>query len=436
MNKQPRETALKVLMNIEKNEQFSHLALSRQLEKDQSMEPLNKRFITHLVLGVLEQKLLLDYYIRKLSKQRFSRIDTRVVMILRMGFYQLVFMDKVPDSAAVNESVALAKKIGTSQASFVNGILRGFLRSNKEIPLPDFKQQPIVHLSIKYSHPEWLVKFWIECYGIDFAEKLMQANNMTPPLSIRVNALKTNKAALVSAFSKEGIEALEHPLCKDALVLNDMMQTSIERLPGYREGHFLIQDIASMCVFNRAKIKSGMSVLDVCAAPGGKSTYAAELLGNNGLVLSRDIGEEKLKLVKENAEKLGIEILKTECQDATEFTPHLANQMDLVLVDAPCSGLGIIRRKPDIKYKKSLDDLEALSLLQKGILETSSGYVKTGGQLIYSTCTLNPKENEQVIHSFLASHSEFELEPEGMITLFPNVDQTDGFFIATLVKVK
>lgn len=437
-----RKIALKILNDIENKNEFSHVVMARELK---DLKLIDKRFITRLVSGVLENKLLMDYYIRKLSKQRFSRIPISTVNILRMGFYQLVYMDKVPDAAAVDESVKLAKSLSLTEAKFVNGILRSFLRTNKVLPLPDAQKHPATFLAVKYSHPEWLVKKWLDSYGRTFTEELLKANNQTPDLCLRVNTLKTNGDHVIKILSEAGIDVVKSPIYNDALIVKDINHLSIDTLPGYNEGFFQIQDISSMCVALISSVKNKDRVLDVCAAPGGKATHMAQLIDDQGLVIARDIHEHKLQRIIENADRLGIKSIQTELFDATLFDELLVDQMNVVLVDAPCSGLGIIRRKPDIKYNKTVDDCFELSQLQMEIMANASKYVKVNGHLVYSTCTINEDENQMLIKSFLAKNDHFELVPfeigtfgqtDGTMTLFPNVHGTDGFFLAKLKRVK
>lgn len=432
-----RKLSLRILDEIEQMHEFSHVVLGRTLNQYE-IDSADRRLTSQLVFGVLENKLLLDYYIRKLSAQRFTRIDRSVVNILRMGFYQLKFMDKIPESAAVDESVKLAKSISQSNGSFVNGILRNFIRKGKNIELPNRKQHPITHLSIMYSFPEWLVAFWIEQYGIAFAEKLMFSSNKTPKLSIRVNTNSISVDAFKLTLDQVGIKYKESELIEEGLSIDDLNGYSVKEIPGFENGAFAIQDISSMCVGKYAGVKDGDVIIDVCAAPGGKTTHVAQLLNQTGQVIARDLHEEKLKLISENAQRLNLKNIKIEQFDAMLVDETLIEQADIVMVDAPCSGLGIIRRKPDIKYNKSLESLNELVPIQSEILSISSRYVKPGGTLLYSTCTLNVHENQEIVDSFLSDHPDFEIEnisDQSYLTLFPSVHQTDGFFIAKMKKM-
>ncbi|MGX8797918.1 16S rRNA (cytosine(967)-C(5))-methyltransferase RsmB [Fusibacter sp. JL298sf-3] len=438
-----RETACDILLQIEQGKCFSHLALQVYFTEHPDVKDVDKRFLRKLVLGVLEHKLLLDFYIRKLSKQRFTRIEKRTVQILRVGLYQLTFLDRVPDSAVVNEAVNAAKQIRKSEGAFVNGILRAFIRAGKTLPLPNAKQHPATYLSIRYSHPEWLVAHFLKTHDADFVEALLKANNMTPPLSIRVNTARIGVDAYRKKLEEAGIAYSVNAYVPEVLSLEAMPEYNLRQLPGYAEGHFQVQDVASALIGHIATVSAGDEVVDVCAAPGGKATHIAQRLNGTGRVYARDISLAKTALIEENAQRLGFENIETEVFDATEYSASDAEKMALVLVDAPCSGLGIIRRKPDIKYNKAPEDLAALCALQTEILNQAAKYVKIEGELIYSTCTLNAEENEAVVKAFLATHTEFTAAPfdfgkepvsGGMLTLYPHIHGTDGFFIAKLKR--
>jgi len=432
-----RKLAQRILDEIDQTHDFSHIVVNRTLQR-YDIESADRRFVSHIVFGVLENKLLLDYYIRKLSAQRFSRIDPSIVNILRMGLYQLVYMTKVPDSAAVDESVKLAKGITAKDASFVNGILRSFLRLNKTIALPDRNKHLVTHLGIKYSFPEWLVEMWIGAYGEKTTEELLEASNKTPQISLRVNTLQTDVDTLLNKLDAVGIVAKPSDLVPTGLVIESLNNLSMQQIPGYIEGDFVIQDISSMCVAHLSGVKDDQTVLDVCAAPGGKTTHMAQLMHNTGRIIARDNQADKLETIQENIERLKIKNVIVEQYDALELDETLINTIDVVLVDAPCSGLGIIRRKPDIKYNKSPEGLINLIDIQKGILKNAAEYVKVGGTLMYSTCTLNPAENQDIVNWFLKQDTRFKVHPlseVGYLTLFPNSHDTDGFFIAKLNKM-
>jgi 16S rRNA (cytosine967-C5)-methyltransferase len=432
-----RKLALRILDEIDQTHDFSHLVVNRTFQR-YDIESADRRFVSHIVFGVLENKLLLDYYIRKLSAQRFSRIDPSIVNILRMGLYQLVYMTKVPDSAAVDESVKLAKGITAKDSSFVNGILRTFLRSNKTIELPDRNKHLVTHLGIKYSFPEWLVEMWLKAYGEKTTEGLLEASNKTPQLSLRVNTLQTDLETLQNKLDAVGIVSKQSELVPTGLVIESLNNLAMQEIPGYSEGDFIIQDISSMCVAHLSGVKDDQTVLDVCAAPGGKTTHMAQLMHNSGRIIARDNQADKLETINENVARLKIKNVIVEQYDALTLDESLINTIDVVLVDAPCSGLGIIRRKPDIKYNKTPEGLLGLIDIQKGILKNAAEYVKVGGTLMYSTCTLNPAENQDIVNWFLKQDTRFKVQPlseVGYLTLFPNTHDTDGFFIAKLNKI-
>lgn len=431
-----RKLALRILDEMDYSKEYSHLILNRTFQNYEVESP-DRRFITNLVLGVLENRIRLDYYIRKLSEQRFTRIHHSIINILRLGLYQLEFMDKVPESAAVNESVKLSKAISERDAKFVNGILRNFVRLGKTLPLPDKKRHPITYLSVRHSFPEWLIELWMKVYDKTFVESLLEASNRTPNLAVRVNTERTTPEAMLSAFEEAGMHARRSSLVPIGIIIDDMNHLSVNQLPGFNEGLFIIQDISSMCVGYFSNAKPGARVLDVCAAPGGKATHFAQLVGEAGEVIARDLRSEKLDVIRGNADRLGIGNMIVESFDASLLDPTLIEKMDVVLVDAPCSGLGIIRRKPDIKFNRTPEDIEALVKIQKEILEVASSYVSSGGMLIYSTCTINPAENESVVSAFLEKNRQFEqvnVMDDGALTLYPNIHGTDGFFIAKMIK--
>lgn len=436
-----RKLALRILDEIDKTKDFSHIVLNRTLSQFE-IEPLDRRFTAQLVFGVLENRLLLDYYIRKLSKVRFSRIDPTLVNILRLGLYQLAFLDKVPESAAVNECVKLAKKLGPREANSANGLLRTFVRSGCKIDLPDEKKHPITALSIKFSHPEWLVEMWMDQYGYDFTRALLMANNTTPKLTLRTQTLHISREELIRNLIEQGVSCEPVSWLDEGIIVNALNHIGITELVGYNEGWFQVQDLSSMSVGMYSGVKANDLVIDVCAAPGGKATHVAQLMHDRGKVIARDLNDEKCARIHENVKRLKLNAIVVEVFDASTCDETLIEQADVVLVDAPCSGLGIIRRKPDIKYNKTLEQLSDLEQIQKAILIQSAKYVKQNGVLMYSTCTLNPKENQEMIRWFLSQNDAFEIEAlpssgdDGFLTFFPNQQETDGFFIAKLKKIK
>ncbi len=443
----PRETALKILYNVEKNKAYVNLELKKQLQNN-DYKTVDKGLITELVYGITKNKIKIDYVIKKFSSIRIKKISTWVLSILRMGIYQILYLDKIPDSAACNESVKLAKRYGHhASVKFVNGLLRNVTRNKENIKFPEKKQNPVEYISVTYSHPQWMVEEWKKEFGIDFTEDLCKANNEVPELIVRTNTLKITRDELVDILKEEGIHVKEGKYNEDALILPGV--GNIETLSAFCKGLFQVQDESSMLVAKVLNPKPNELVIDACCAPGGKTTHIAQLMQNSGQIIGWDIHPHKIKLVESTATRLGIKNITAKEKDATILSENLIGKADRVLVDAPCSGLGIIRRKPDIKWKKTNTHLEDIVSLQQKILNESSKYVKPGGVLVYSTCTVEERENMGVVEAFLDSHKEFQLDPlkpylneqikkdsilKGYVQLFPNIDQTDGFFICRMKR--
>ncbi|MCF6466430.1 16S rRNA (cytosine(967)-C(5))-methyltransferase RsmB [Clostridium sp. Cult2] len=440
-----REIALNILMDINIKGAFSNYSINKHLKGEVDIKDQN--LIREIVYGVIENLMYLDHVISKLSKIRITKIQPAIMEILRMGVYQMAFMDKIPDRAAINEAVNLSKRHGHKGVSgFVNGVLRNFSRNKEELMKVDEKDK-LDYLSIKYSHPKWMVKRWVEEYGYEFTENICKTNNLKPKLNIRANRLKTSREKLIRALSNYGFITSETKYAKDGIIVHN--PTRITEIEEFKLGHFIIQDESSMLVAQIANPKENSLVLDLCSAPGGKSTYMAELMGNKGRIISRDIYEHKLNLVKENSIRLGIDIIETEIFDALKFDESLVGKVDYCILDAPCSGLGIIRRRPDIKWNRREEDINGLRKIQKNILDNAKQYVKPGGIIIYSTCTIGKEENLDIINGFLNGNSEFSLSGfdnlldstekietgnNGYIQLFPHIHGIDGFFIARIQK--
>lgn len=444
--KNSREIALKILYEVDVKKAYSGISLNKNLRSN--ISELDESFIRELVYGVLENLIFIDWIIKKYSKIRFSKISPIVKEILRMGIYQIIFMNKVPDSAACNEAVKLAKRYSHKGVSgFINGMLRTISRNKNNIEIPNKEFEPINYLSIKYSHPEWLVKRWVEEFGFEFTEALCMANNKKPKLNIRVNTLKISRDELMKKFNNKGLEVYETKYADDGIIVeNPIRITDTEE---FNKGYFQIQDESSMLVGQVLNPKEDSLVLDVCSAPGGKTTHIAQKMNNKGKIIARDIHKHKLKLVEQNAKRLGIDIIKTEVYDALVFDNDLVGKIDYCVVDAPCSGFGLIRRKPEIKYNRTLEDIKEINEIQYSILKNSSRYLKQNGILVYSTCTIEKEENIRLINRFLSENPMYRLVPieeikcddikisskNGYIELFPNIHGTDGFFIAKLIKI-
>lgn len=443
-----RETALKILYDITENQAYSNISVNRHLDNDKLRE-IDRSFATELVYGTVKWLLQIDYIIGKYSSVKLKKLSPWIKNVLRLGVYQLLHTDRIPVSAACNTAVELAKRYGHQASSrFVNAVLRNISKNIDNIPYPD-KSDIASYLSIFYSHPVWIVQKWIELYGKEFTEELLKSNNQVPDFIIRTNTLRTDRQTLLDLLHKEGINAEPGRYIEEAVILKN--PSSISNLETFKKGYFQVQDESSMLAGKILDPKEGETVIDVCSAPGGKATHIAQIMNNNGTVLARDIYEHKLNLIEQSCRRLGIDIIKTEIHDACDIDENLIGKADRVLIDAPCSGLGIIRKKPDIKYSRTENELKEITDLQQKILNIAARYLKVGGYLIYSTCTIQPQENLEIVQDFLAKNAGFKLSgfrelmpsaldisssEEGYIQLYPNINQTDGFFISKIKREK
>lgn len=437
-----REVALLSLNACQRQGGWSDNILKKQLSQA-GLDSRDGALATQLCFGVLQNQLLLDFYLSKFSNLPLKRMEGKVVQALRLGAYQMLFLTKIPHSAAVNRSVEMTRTHCKNPRApgMVNGILRSLERNLDNLPtIP--QTDPVSYLSVLYSTPEWLVKEFLLTLGEGETAKLLAANNTRPPITAMVNTVKTTPDALMEQLKEERVEAQPHPWLEDCLILSKT--GDLEQLKAFQEGLFYIQDPASRLAVQAAGAKPGMRVLDCCAAPGGKSFAAAIAMENQGEVISCDLHPHKKKLIQAGADRLGLSMVKPMTADGKMFRPEWEEAFDMVLVDAPCSGLGVIRKKPDIRYKDP-EPLAGLPEIQKAILDNAQRYVRPGGVLLYSTCTVLCRENEQVAEDFLARHPDFKGEDftlpgaigtseGGMITLWPHRHGTDGFFICKLRK--
>lgn len=445
-----RETALRALMEIDTKEGYSNLVLKRSLGASE-LDSRDRAFITELVYGTVTRKLTLDWVISRFSKTRLPKLSKWVLQILRMGAYQLLFLDRVPSSAACNTSVELAKKYAGASAGFVNAILRNISRKKDEIRIDEAgASSSAENLSIRYSFPEYLVETLIAEYGTEFTESLLASLLERPPLTIRTNTLKTSRDELTAELMAEGIDSQPGLFSEEALVLKNV--TDISRTRVFIQGKMTVQDEGSMLVAKILDPKPGERILDVCAAPGGKTTHIGQMMKNQGYILAWDIHPHKIGLILDNAKRLGITNIEAKSADALLPAGEAVNRFNRVLVDAPCSGTGIIRRKPDIKWQRKQDDFGNLIEIQRKILYNASRYVIPGGVLVYSTCSVDERENTRVALAFLKENPEYDAEPlelylpdplkgkdgcrQGMLSLYPHSDHTDGFFIARFRRRK
>lgn len=425
-----REIALKVLYKIDKEQAYSNIALNEEIKQNRkSLNDKDIGLISEIVYGVTTWKLTLDEIIRKYSKIRLKKISVWILNILRMGVYQIIFLDKIPKSAAVNESVNLAKRYGhSSSANFVNAILR-------KIEKRDYDElfqitDDLERISKTTSMPIWIIKELLKNNKIEDVEKICEYSNLKPKTTIRINKLKITKKELLQKLQEQGIKYRETSY-EDFLILEKIKD--IEDLVLFKNGFFTIQDISAGLTAQILQPKKGEYVLDACSAPGGKTTYMAELMDNEGIIEAWDIHEHRTKLVEQNANRLGINIIITKAKDASVYDESLNEKFDKILLDVPCLGIGVIKRKPDIKWQRKIEDIDKIAEVQLSILENCSKYLKKGSFLVYSTCSILRQENEDVIHQFLSKNKNFEIVEDSIFNIVPD-EEKDGFFICKLQK--
>lgn len=432
-----RKLALDTLCKCESAAQYANLALDARIKK-YNISGDDRSLFTVLVYGTIEHKITLDYYIGLLSSLPDSKIDAQTRNILRLGLYQIIYM-RTKDHAAVNETVSLAPQ---KSRGFVNAILRNYIRKKDELSLPEKTENVARYLSVAYSYPEETCKKLCSAFGDDETEKLLDAMNCPPPLTLRVNTLRTSRDDFLARLEENGIKAEKTKLSPYGVKLSENHSyTELDSLFG---GLFFVQDEASQISTAALDAQSGETVMDICSCPGSKSFGAALTMQNEGRILAFDLSKSKLPLISSGADKLGIDIITSDVHDGRDFMPEYESVADRIICDVPCSGFGVVAKKPDIRYK-DVAVASALPEIQYDILCTAAKYLKVGGTLVYSTCTILPEENEDNVNRFLAEHEEFELVPFssgaldcplGMITLLPHVHGTDGFFVAKLVKTK
>lgn len=434
-----REVAFLALLEGERQNAWSDDALKRRLD---GLDSRDSALATRLSFGVLQNKRLLDFYIAAFSNHPLKKMERAVLIFLRLAVYQILFMDKIPQSAAVDSAVSLTKKHckHPKASGMVNGILRNFIRQLDNLPeIP--QDDPIEALGIQYSHPNWLVGLFADEVSKEELPLLLEANNRQPPITAMVNTVLSSRKEVTTSLESEGVSVEVHPWLDDCLILRKT--GNIERLTAFKEGLFYIQDPASRLAVECSGVQSGETVLDTCAAPGGKSMALAIKMGNQGSITSCDLHDHKQKHIVASATRLKLDCITPKTVSAKDFTADFYQGFDLVFVDAPCSGLGVIAKKPDIREKEEAP-LKGLPEIQCDILENVSQYVKIGGTLLYSTCTILKRENQEIVLAFLEKHPEFSLESftlphigyvtSGMMTLYPHKHETDGFFMAKMKR--
>ena len=440
-----REIALKTLYKIDKEKAFSNIVLNEMIKNNQKeLEVRDIGLISEITYGVVTWKLTIDSIIEKHSKIKLKKISPWIINILRMGIYQIIFLDKIPKSAAVNESVNLAKKYGNrGSIGYVNALLRKVSEKDYEEmkEIEDSKER----LSKMYSIPEWIIEELLEEKTFDEVQEICRCSNLRPNISIRVNTLKTDKEELIKILNEQNIENQNGEI-ENFLILKKA--NSVEKIKGFKEGLFTIQDEAAGLIAKILNPKVGEKVLDCCSSPGGKTTYLAEIMKNTGKIIAWDLYPHRVELVKQNAKRLGISNIETEVNDASIYNEKYLNQFDKILLDVPCMGIGVLKRKPDIKWNRKKEDIYEISTIQKNILQTCSKYLKVGGELVYSTCSILKEENEEIIEEFLKNNKNFEIEKieiskenffnkylkiDGTLQVYQN-ENSDGFYICKIIK--
>jgi 16S rRNA (cytosine967-C5)-methyltransferase len=440
--KGPRGIAVKILNRIERTDSYLDKLLDVELNSGE-LNDLDKRFLTELTHGVVRWKTRLDFIIEQFCKNKFAMQDPNIRNAMRVALYQILFLSKIPHAAAVNEAVEFVKKIrGQKAANLVNAVLRNIIRNLNKLPTPDHETDPVQYLSIMYSHPSWMVKRWVDRYGLYETEQLLSANNERPTIVVRANTLKTTADELVKLFEERNIRNTRSKYLENFIKVGHL--SGIYNLDLFEKGYFSVQDESSGLVVKLLDPKPGENVIDLCSAPGGKTTFIGELMKNQGKIIAVDKYEHRLNLVKQSCERLGVENVEFIPKDALEVD---VEQADKVLVDAPCSGLGVIQKKPDIKWQRELSDIRNLAKTQIELLEKASKLVKNGGVIVYSTCTIEPEENIEVVKEFLSRHPEFKIDDarnylpsdivngEGCMETYPHKHDMDGGFAVRLIKV-
>lgn len=419
-----RKVAANALLRVERDKAYSNIVINEAI-KNANLNRQDAAFATRIFYGVLERKITLDYFIRALSTQSLSKVSPLSLQVLRCGVFQILYMDKIPNSAAVNESVNIIKKSKESRASgYVNAVLRGIIRTVPKLPKTDSPHG----LSVNFSCSEELVKLYIKDYGIEETEKFLSSALDSSKIYLRVNPLKNSTQELIDLFALEDISAhktdIENSLCVEDI-------GAIENNLLYKGGRFHVQDISSQMCADFLDAQSGQSVIDLCAAPGGKTFTICENMNNTGKIVSCDLHEHRVELIADGAKRLGLDIISPKAMDATLYNEDYSESFDRVLCDVPCSGSGVIGRKPDIKYK-DFSDIAELSGIQLRILENGFKYLKHGGKLVYSTCSILKQENEEVVNAFLKNNPNAKVSK--MHTFLPQNDNTDGFFVCVIEK--
>lgn len=440
-----RSAAAFIVQQVLVDGAYTNIAVNKFL-RNNPLEDLERRLLTELVYGTVKAVGTIDWYLQQCVTRPLDKIEKEILSVLRISVYQIIYMPRIPNSAACNEAVKLARSLSNEgSAKFVNAVLRSLLRKQEagEFKFPDQEQDDAGYLSLQYFHPRWLIKRWLGPYGRDGVERLLQFDNTAAPVCLRTNTLTITREQLLASLAETGAECHASKWSKDGIVCEKL--PSLSSVFAKLENAFYVQDESSMLVGHVVAPEPGMRVLDMCSAPGGKTTHVAQLMENQGEIIACDVHEHKLKLIQENAARLNISIIKPQLSDGTIFRPEWGESFDRVLVDAPCSGLGVLRRRAEARWRKKRNELKLFPPLQLKILRNASRYVKDGGRLIYSTCTIEQAENHYLVEEFLQARPEWQRVPfkhpltgelVDELQLLPQNDGTDGFYICILEKRK
>lgn len=446
-NKKPiqnaRTVAVEILCQVFDEGAYTNIALNKYL-RTSSLSVLDRHLLTELVYGTVKAKGTLDWYLKGAIARPLFDVESKLQNILRVALYQILYMDRIPQSAAVNEAVKTARALGNEgSAKFVNGVLRGFLRKQEAggFEFPDPEKDDAYYLALKYMHPKWLVKRWLGPHKREGVENLLAFNNSSAPVCLRTNTLVITREKLLEELAAMDVKARPSLWSKDGIIIEEMksLDEIFKKLPNA----FYVQDESSMLVADVVNPQKGETILDLCSAPGGKATHIAERMENTGEVIACDVHEHKLKLIQENAQRLGISCIKTKLNDGVIFQREWVNKFDRVLVDAPCSGMGVLRRRAEARWTKDKKDLKVFPPLQLSILKCAARYVKSGGRLVYSTCTIEQSENHYLIDEFLKAFPDWKRVPikhpltgeeVDELQIWPHIDNIDGFYICALER--
>lgn len=426
-----REIAIDALMLITEEDGYNNISLRTTLKEHEDLTFSQKKFITMIVNGTLRNLILIDYIIDQFSNTKTTKMKPLILAVLRISVYQILYMDKVPKSAISNTAVNITKKRGYKGLSgFVNGVIRNIIRKEDEISYPD-KEDSINYLSIMYSYPVWIIKYWLNVYDFETVEKICIENNNPPKISACLNTAIMDRQEIIKILEEDDVIVLEDETEPNIVYISNT--NNIVKLKAFKEGLFHIMDKSSMEAINVLNPTEHTSILDMCSAPGGKSFYASIKTKNTTIITANDIHEHKLELIDNSAKRLHIKNITTSLSDGTIFNESYREKFDYVILDAPCSCLGLIKKRPDVKYQKEFKDIKALVSIQRKMLENASKYVKPDGKILYSTCTISPKENVENVTWFIENH-EFQIEEIHQI--LPGIDgvTSDGFFISLLKK--